>query len=53
MPDFTVIIIIILYVYSPYVAAGLEQLLANGTLEVGGIIDSSHGDCGSLCRCLL
>lgn len=37
----------------PYVAAGLEQLLANGTLDPGEIIDSSHGDWGSLCLCLL
>lgn len=41
------------FVYLPYVAAGLEQLLANGTLDPGEIIDSSHGDCGSLCLCLL
>lgn len=37
----------------PYVAvAGLEQLLDNGTLEPGGIIDSS-GDDNSLCLLLL
>lgn len=37
----------------PYDAAGLEQLLANGTRELVGKIDSSHGDCGSFCLCRL
>lgn len=44
---------IVVYLCLPYVAAGLEQLLASGTREPGGIIDSSHGDWASLCRCLL